>query len=266
MISAYRDNDRVNTSDEATARSLPLDWAWLLARAHGDEVPDTPPPDTSLTRRFLPVVEAPIPSDRPLVVAHLAQSIDGRIALPDGESQWITGDADLTHTHQLRALCDAVMVGANTVACDNPRLTVRRVQGPHPLRVVLDPHARLGAEHTVYADDHRTLRVCGPGAPPLDGVDDLAMDAQIDVVTLLSSLRARGVRRLFVEGGGVTLAHLLSAGVVDRLHMVIAPLLVGAGRASVSGMLGASLADCPRPVVDVQPLGDDWLFDCAFPG
>lgn len=234
----------------------------MLERARGPVAGG--PPDHALVDRFLPVLELEA-EGRPVVVAHLAQSLDGRIALPSGESQWITGEPDLCHTHQLRALCDAVLVGANTVVADDPRLTVRRCEGPHPLRVVIDPTGRVPAERQVFVDGGATLRVGGQGLEPLDGVDDLAFDdGVIEVGPLLAQLHERGVRRLFVEGGGVTVGHFLRAGCLDRLHLVMAPLLVGDGRASVQGPLAEALGDCPRPRVTLHPLGDDWLFDCAF--
>ena len=155
--------------------SLDAAWEWLLALAHGE--PSARPHFSGdahdLVERFLPLFDA-VAVERPYVVAHMAQSLDGRIALPCGSSQWITGPADLEHTHRLRALCDAVLVGANTVVADDPQLTVRRVPGPNPLRVVLDPRSRVPAERRVFQDGLPTLRVCRAGAPAVGpGVEDL---------------------------------------------------------------------------------------------
>lgn len=200
------------------------------------------------------------------VVVHLAQSLDGRIALDDGRSRWISGDADLDHTHRLRAVCDAVIVGTRTVALDDPMLTVRRCAGPNPVRVVIDPQRRLRADLQVFTDGSApTWRVCAPGAAadpndvvvaPRDGVfppDDL-----------VAALRARGIRRILVEGGGVTASRFVAAGCVDRLHLVVAPVLVGAGRSglSLASWSAGSLDACPRPPTDACALGEDWLFDC----
>ena len=238
-------------------------WAQLLAARASDGPP--PPGEDPLWSRLAPLLGAP-PPHRPYVFGHVAQSLDGRIALPCGASQWITGEADLTHTHQMRALADAVLVGANTIDRDDPQLTVRRVEGPSPLRVVVDPHGRVPADRRVFTDGGRTLRLVRPGVAPLPGIASAEFPGAgpLDLTRVLSHLRASGVRRLFVEGGGVTLGHLLAAGVVDRLHVVVAPIVLGRGTPSVVGALGNTLAGCPRPATRCAPLGGDWLFDCAW--
>ena len=93
-----------------------------------------------------------IPPGQDFAIAHLAQSLDGRIATAGGESQWLTGEADLRHTHRLRALADAVIVGAGTVRQDNPRLTVRHCSGDQPVRVVLDANLALPGDRDVFRD------------------------------------------------------------------------------------------------------------------
>src|SRR5215467_12777765 len=85
-------------------------------------------------------------------VAHLAQSLDGKIAAMTGASRWISGEEDLCHTHRMRALADAVVVGADTVLHDDPLLTVRRCSGTHPVRVVIDPERKLEAHHKLFTD------------------------------------------------------------------------------------------------------------------
>lgn len=241
-------------------------WRWLLAaRSHDAPRPPAELAANEVVARMLPLLGAPH-AHRPFVYAHVAQSLDGRIALPCGASQWITGEEDLDHTHAMRALADAVLVGASTVDRDDPQLTVRRVEGHSPLRVVVDPHGRVAASRRVYADGGPTLRIVRPGHPDIPGVASVAVagDGPLDLTRVLGELHDRGVRRLFVEGGGVTLGHMLAAGVVDRLHVVVAPMLLGQGTPSVVGSLGRTLAGCPHPAVRVMPLGRDWLFDCAL--
>ena len=185
-------------------------------------------------------------------VAHLAQSLDGRIALPDGQSRWISGYEDVRHTHRLRALCDAVVVGAETVVHDDPRLTVRECEGANPVRVVLDPRGRVPARRLVFRDDAKTL-VVGPKG-------DLDLGSEISPEALLAALADLGLGRVFVEGGGQTVSRFLRAGCLDRLHLTVAPVLLGRGRPSLQLDLGA-LEDCPRPKVTRHVLGPDVLFD-----
>ena len=85
-------------------------------------------------------------ADDLVVVGQIGQSLDGRIATSSGHSKYINGPAGLAHLHRLRALVDAVVIGVGTALADDPQLTVRRVAGPHPVRVVIDPRGRLRAE------------------------------------------------------------------------------------------------------------------------
>ncbi len=219
---------------------------------------------------FLPLL-GPVPSNRPMVIAHLAQSLDGRIARADGESHWITGEGDLDHTHRLRAISDAVLVGAHTVHFDDCQLTVRRCSGCHPVRVVVDPVGRLSADRRIFQDgEAKTIWIVGQGHTPSDVMGSVEVvslpseEGHIESSAVLQVLHERGIRRLFVEGGGVTVSHFLRGAVLDRLHLAVAPLLIGEGRSTLTAHLGSELADCPRPTVRVYPMGDDWLFDCAF--
>jgi diaminohydroxyphosphoribosylaminopyrimidine deaminase/5-amino-6-(5-phosphoribosylamino)uracil reductase len=219
---------------------------------------------------FLPLL-GPLPAARPLVVGHLAQSMDGYIAREDGESHWISGSEDLEHTHRLRAFCDAVLVGSNTVLEDDCRLTLRRCSGSPPLRVVLDPLGRIPSDRAIFdSAGGRTLRLVGEDAvvESIGGLVDTVPVATTDGIfaarDVLDVLDAQGVRRLFVEGGGVTITHFLASGLLDRLHLAVAPLLLGKGRRGFSSPLASSLEGSPRPQVQVLPMGGDWLFDCAF--
>src|SRR3954465_9576147 len=105
---------------------------------------------------LLAPLRAPIAPGCSFVLGRVAQSLDGYIATRGGESVWISGPDDLRHTHQLRALCDAVVVGATTIRADNPRLTTRLVEGPSPVRVVLDPDCRLDDCYRVFREGPET--------------------------------------------------------------------------------------------------------------
>lgn len=204
-----------------------------------------------------------------LVVAHLAQTLDGRVATASGSSQFISGREDLTHTHRLRALFDAVLVGARTVEHDDPRLTTRLAPGPNPTRVIVDPSGRLPNTHHVFSEpDAPTLLVRGPGAfeaaPHVEILECEVNDGWIAAPALLRALASRGLRRVFIEGGGVTVSGFLESGVLDRLHLTVAPVLMGSGRPSLSLPEIATLDEAMRVPCRHFSLGPDVLFDCPL--
>ncbi len=214
----------------------------------------------------------------PWVVAQLGQSLDGCIATRGGDSCFVTGSDNLDHLHRLRALCDAVIVGAGTVAADDPRLTTRRVPGPSPTRVVLDPGLRTSPAARVLQDGAApTLWLCDARMRPkadglrvnarVLGIDGLRRDdGTPDAGAVVDTLQALGLRLLFVEGGGATVSCFLRQGALDRLHLAVAPVFIGAGRRGLSLPAFPAMADCLRPPCRTLRMGEDVLWDLALRG
>lgn len=207
---------------------------------------------------LLPIALAP-PA---LVVAQLGQSLDGRIATVSGHSHYVTGAPSRVHLHRLRSLVDAVVVGVGTVAADDPQLTVRHVAGVDPVRVVIDPHARAPATARVFAaDGPRTLQVVTDAALAAPGAEPLVLAPGPLPQRLLAALAARGLRRVLIEGGGVTVSRFIDADCVDRLHTVVAPLLIGSGRPALALAEIERLDQARRPACRSYALGEDRLYD-----
>lgn len=232
-----------------------------------------PPHDAraDLLNLYLPICGAT--SARPLTVGHLGQSLDGFIATPSGDSKSVTGGDNIVHLHRMRALCDAVVVGAGTVAADDPQLTTRLVPGPSPLRVVFDPGRRLMPTFGIFTDRQApTLYICArsrvsPGESHMASAAIVGIDAGRagdEAAQVLRLLRARGCARVFVEGGGVTVSTFLEANLLDRLQIAIAPVLIGDGRPAIRLTPQARLRDCRRPLYRVFRMGGDVLFDCEL--
>ena len=246
-------------------------WPQLLAQAAGEAV--RPPARLTGAARGFWQLYAPIAegrADTSFVLGQLGQSLDGRIATATGHSHYVNGPEAIDHLHRLRALVDAVVVGIGTVLADDPQLTVRRVAGPHPARVVIDPNARLPQNARVLAEDgvpvfllqSRERQVPGRATPIL-----LPMhEGRIHPGDIVAALAERGFKRLLVEGGAKTLSAFLAAGALDRLHLCVAPLVIGAGPIGLDLPPIDRLEEALRPEVSIHRLGADVLFDCRFPG
>jgi diaminohydroxyphosphoribosylaminopyrimidine deaminase/5-amino-6-(5-phosphoribosylamino)uracil reductase len=207
-------------------------------------------------------------ADDLVVVGQIGQSLDGRIATASGHSKYINGPAGLDHLHRLRTLVDAVVIGVGTALADDPQLTVRRVAGPQPARVVIDPNGRLPASAKIFANDGiRRLLVTAAGtrcAPPT-GVEILALptaNGRIAPPAILAALAERGLHRLLIEGGADTVSRFLVAGCLDRLHVIVAPIILGSGRASFILPPIERADQALRMPVYAHQLDDEVLFDC----
>jgi diaminohydroxyphosphoribosylaminopyrimidine deaminase/5-amino-6-(5-phosphoribosylamino)uracil reductase len=181
---------------------------------------------------------------RPFVTWKFATTLDGRSAAADGTSRWVSGAAARLDTHRLRALCDVMLVGSNTVAVDDPRLTVRDEHDlplPHqPLRVVMGE------------------RDLDPGRRIFDGEAESLHLRTRDPRAALEELYARDRQHVFLEGGPTLAAAFLRAGLVDEVVTYVAPMLLGAGRNAVGDLGITTISDALHlQVDDVTVLGDN---------
>ena len=195
---------------------------------------------------------------RPFVVAKAAASLDAKAALPTGESKWITSEAARARGHSLRAECGAVLVGRRTVLADEPLLTAR-IPGiaNQPTRIILDRNGQLSDTHRVFDGSAPTLRVVGPGAIHA-GLTAAMKGDGFDLPLLLAQLYDQGITSLLVEGGPTTLGAFFSAGLVDRLHLFLAPKVLGDGIDWVRGINVSTLAQAPEfKILQVRRHGPD---------
>jgi riboflavin-specific deaminase-like protein len=207
-------------------------------------------------------------SGAPFFIAQVGQSLDGRIATVSGDAQDVSGCEGIRHLHRCRALSEAVVIGVGTALADNPRLTVRHVPGHNPVRVVLDPRGRLPDDAGMLRDAsaHRIVIQSVPRRRP-EGVEVITLPAQNNVMNpaaIRDALIARGFNRVLVEGGGATIAHFLEAGLLDRLHVGVAPIIIGAGPSGLRTSPIDRLSEALRPRTMVYGLGTDVVFDCAL--
>lgn len=170
---------------------------------------------------------------RPYVILNAAMTVDGKIVTKSGDSR-ISCSEDLNRLHQLRSRVDAVMVGAGTILADNPSLTVRRVRGKNPLRVVVDGEAKIPPSAEVLKGKPRTVIAVNSRGPP-SKIKKLQRKAEIwifpgkriSLQKLLKRLDERGIKKILLEGGSTLNWNMLREGLVDELGISISPCIVG---------------------------------------
>lgn len=212
---------------------------------------------------------------RPWILLKVAQSLDGRIALANGQSRWISGEQSRLEVHRLRSELDAVMVGSQTVLEDDPELTVRHIAGRNPLRIIVDSQLRISpaAQILNQNDSSRTWvltaadsraerrkRIEQTGAQLLDC--EAGPDGKIDLPAAMKLLANYGVTSLFVEGGGTLHASFIRADLYDKFIVAVAAMLIGAeGRPAVWELGMSDLERTPRfRICRHRRVGDDlWL-------
>lgn len=205
---------------------------------------------------------------RPWVRMKLAASLDGRTALDDGQSQWITGEPARADGHAWRRRAGAVLTGAGTVLEDNPRLDVRLVACERqPLRVVIDSRLQAPARSSIYGAPGQALVYCtsAAGAPAAElrarGVEVVERPGagdKVDLAAVLADLAARGVNELHIEAGERLNGSFLRERLVDELLVYLAPRLIGPGRGMFSGRPLARLQDAELlDFVGVERIGGD---------
>lgn len=238
-------------------------WARLLGLRQGKgEVATT----DAAYRLYGPIAVA---SDR-FVLAQVGQSLDGRIATPSGDARDVSGQDGLTHLHRCRALVDAVIVGVGTVRADDPKLSVRMVKGLSPVRVIVDCHAELNGNESLFHDGGAPVivfcsaRATGKALPGAEVISLQPKACGLDPHDILDALAKRGLHRVLIEGGARTIARFIDARLVDRLHVAVSPIIIGSGPSGISLSPIERLAGAYRPVTEVYNLGSDILFDCQL--
>lgn len=206
-----------------------------------------------------------IVAKEPFVTLKLAASLDGKVAAPDGTSQWITGEAARAEVHDLRRRVDAVIVGSGTVVADDPALTFRTagLEGDQPLRVVFDSSGRTPRGAQIFDDAAPSAVVTAEdGDWPTDVIKVERNEGGVDVVQALHALGARGICHVLVEAGPTLAGSFVAAGLVDRLVLYLAPKIIGGDAPGLFSSGVKTLTDAwQMQIENVARVGDDIRID-----
>jgi diaminohydroxyphosphoribosylaminopyrimidine deaminase / 5-amino-6-(5-phosphoribosylamino)uracil reductase len=226
---------------------------------------DLPAAAAAMIELYLPYCLAPAHAramGRAFTVSHFAQSLDGRIATRDGDARWIGCAENRLHAHRMRALCDGILIGAQTLRIDRPALTVRHAEGEDPIRIVVGD-----------AGDLACLEQAGPGAIVLIGTDHGPSSTQVEHVVLprtngriatsaiLEELYRADILSVYIEGGATTTSTFLAEGNIDVLQLHISPMIIGPGINSFSSPAIESVQESVRFAPHVyRSIGDGMMF------
>ena len=211
----------------------------------------------------------------PYITVKYAQTLDGRIATKSGDSQWISSDASRRYVHRLRSINRGIMVGAGTVATDNPQLTVRHVKGKNPFRIVVDSKLRIPIKSSVLTDanTHLTIIATTSAAPAAKmaavkkrGAEVLVVkkerNGRVSLRELLRKLGKREIMSVLVEGGSEIITSLLRAGLVDKMIIPIAPKIIGKGLEAIGDLNINKINNAVRfSSFKTMKKGDDIIFE-----
>ncbi|MGK9053473.1 RibD family protein [Neorhizobium petrolearium] len=241
-------------------------WEHLLSLREGSVRPValSAETDASCLSLYRPVASG----SAPFVLAQVGQSLDGRVATPSGDAQDVSGCDGIVHLHRCRALVDAVIVGVGTVVADDPSLSVRAVSGKSPIRVVVDCNGRMPERAKMLHDGGMpVLLLQAEDAPTRSGRHEIVRlprqtDGGLAPRDILDALAERGLATVLVEGGANTISRFVDADLIDRLHVSVAPIIIGSGPAGIRLSPIDRLSEARRPEVQVYNLGTDIVFDC----
>lgn len=210
-----------------------------------------------------------ITTGKPFVILKIAMSLDGKIATPEGQSKWITGEKARKKVHRLRSRIDAIMTAIGTVKADNPRLTARIKGGKSPLRIVIDPNLEIPINANVLQVPPETIIVTKINNPKLNyiektGIKIIYFEEKLDLNWLMEKLGKMEITSVLIEGGSSLNAHALEEGIVDKVMFFIAPKIIGGEKSfpAVGGKIFKNLEDAYRiKDLKIKRIGEDLLIE-----
>jgi len=186
--------------------------------------------------------------NKKLVIAQMGQSIDGRIALNNGNSHYINNPKSIIYLHCLRSISDAIIVGSNTIKKDNPLLTTRKIKGTNPKRIIIDGSLSLNNKYKIFNDGNENIIFTKSNKKiRLNNSTIIRLKEKNFTKNLITQIKKLKYKNILVEGGSKTISELINNKYIDILQFMIAPILIGSGINSLNLKEISNLNKAIRP-------------------
>lgn len=196
--------------------------------------------------------------NKKLVIAQIGQSIDGRIALKNGNSHYINNPKSIIYLHCLRSISDAIIVGSNTIKKDNPLLTTRKIKGANPKRIIIDGSLSLNNKYKIFNDGNENIIFTKSNKKIiLNNSTIIRLKEKNFTRNLIKQLKKLKYKNILVEGGSKTISELINNKYIDILQFMIAPILIGSGINSLNLKEISNLKKAIRPKYNFNVLENE---------
>ena len=198
----------------------------------------------SILNILLPILR----KNKKLVIAQIGQSIDGRIALNNGNSHYINNPKSIIYLHCLRSISDAIIVGSNTIKKDDPLLTTRKIKGTNPKRIIIDGSLSLNNKYKIFNDGNENIIFTKSNKNiRLNNSTIIRLKEKNFTKNLITQIKKLKYKNILVEGGSKTISELINNKYIDILQFMIAPILIGSGINSLNLKEISNLNKAMRP-------------------
>ena len=198
-------------------------------------------------------------------IAQLGQSLDGKIALFNGNSHYINSQKSILYLHALRCICDGLLVGVNTVINDNPLLTTRYMTGSSPMRIIIDPSLKLTNRLNIFKDGNKNIVFTQKASKKtLNNTTIYKLPKKNFTKSVYQKIIDLNFNYILVEGGATTISNFLEQELLDIMQFIIAPIIIGSGIDSIKLKSISNLKNALRPKSHLYKLGDEIIASLEF--
>ena len=198
-------------------------------------------------------------------IAQLGQSLDGKIALFNGNSHYINSQKSILYLHALRCICDGLLVGVNTVINDNPLLTTRYMTGSSPMRIIIDPSLKLTNRLNIFKDGNKNIVFTQKASKKtLNNTTIYKLPKKNFTKSVYQKIIDLNFNYILVEGGATTISNFLEQELLDIMQFIIAPIIIGSGIDSIKLKSISTLKNALRPKSHLYKLGDEIIASLEF--